>query len=118
MNYEVFLTLSRECSVNVNSCFKLQCSAVLTVVRGVKSFLVTHSARQRSFVSFLWDYCVTFLLGCSMGGQQPGMPHSPRDPEDYSMDVDGPSDNPGYVSLFIEVCNHVTLIWVACVEWL
>jgi potassium/chloride transporter 4/5/6 len=53
-----------------------------------------------------------------MGGQQPGMPHSPRDPEDYSMDVDGPSDNPGYVSLFIEVCNHVTLIWVAGVEWL
>ncbi|XP_024376501.1 cation-chloride cotransporter 1 [Physcomitrium patens] len=38
----------------------------------------------------------------SMGGQQHAMPHSPRDPEDYSMDVDGPSDNPGYVSLFIE----------------
>lgn len=31
------------------------------------------------------------------------MPHSPRDPEDYSMDVDGANDNPGYVSLFIEV---------------
>nr|XP_024365910.1 cation-chloride cotransporter 1-like isoform X2 [Physcomitrium patens] len=38
----------------------------------------------------------------SMGGQQNAMPHSPRDPEDYSMDDAGPSDNPGYVSLFIE----------------
>lgn len=48
-----------------------------------------------------------------MGGQQPGMPHSPRDAEDYSMDVDGPGDNPGYVSLFIEVCNQTaTSIYV------
>ncbi|KAG0561948.1 hypothetical protein KC19_9G105400 [Ceratodon purpureus] len=38
----------------------------------------------------------------SMGGQQPGMPQSPRDGEDYSMNADGPGDNPGYVSLFIE----------------
>lgn len=44
------------------------------------------------------------------------MPQSPRDPEDYSMDVDGPTDNPGYVSLFIEVCNQTaTLIYVVIV---
>lgn len=40
-----------------------------------------------------------------MGGQQHALPHSPREAEDYSMDGDGPNDNdnPGYVSLFIEV---------------
>lgn len=38
-----------------------------------------------------------------MGGQQPAMPQSPRDTEDYSIDVGRPGENPGYISLFFEV---------------
>ena len=43
------------------------------------------------------------LAMCSMGGQLPGLPQSPRDVEDYSIDVDRPGENPGYISLFFEV---------------
>lgn len=46
------------------------------------------------------------LLSCrSMGGQQPGLPQSPRDVDEYSIDVDRPGENPGYISLFFEVCS-------------
>lgn len=38
----------------------------------------------------------------SMGGQQPGLPQSPRDVDEYSIDVDRPGENPGYISLFFE----------------
>lgn len=44
-----------------------------------------------------------FVLWCSMGGQQPALPQSPRDTEDYSIDVGNPGENPGYISLFFEV---------------
>jgi hypothetical protein len=37
-----------------------------------------------------------------MGGQQPAMPSSPRNTEDYEINV-RPSENPGYISLFFEV---------------
>jgi len=43
-----------------------------------------------------------FFPVCSMGGQQPAMPSSPRNTEDYEIDVQ-PSENPGYISLFFEV---------------
>jgi hypothetical protein len=43
-----------------------------------------------------------FFSVCSMGGQQPAMPSSPRNTEDYEIDVQ-PSENPGYISLFFEV---------------
>lgn len=55
---------------------------------------------------FSWDSRVIFLLECKMGTQQPGMPHSPRDPQDCSIDFDGPRDNPAYASFFIEICNQ------------
>lgn len=50
---------------------------------------------------YLMDCCFCF---CSMGGQQPATPSSPRNTEDYEMDAQ-PSENPGYISLFFEVSS-------------
>lgn len=69
---------------------------------GYRSFVYSESV-ARGVMLTSSGFLFLFVVWCSMGGQQPTLPQSPKDTEDYSIDVGNPGENPGYISLFFEV---------------